>query len=70
MALVATSVGTETDEDGNEMFVIRLWAQTEADIPALTAADVWDEVPLVLSRAVDPNDYEVNRINAELAGEA
>lgn len=51
MALVATSVGTETDPDGNEMFVIRLWAQTEADIPPLTAADVWDEVPLVLTRA-------------------
>jgi len=52
MSLIATSLGYEKNEETGEVeMIIRLLVQTEADMPKLTAADIWDATPLRLIRA-------------------
>lgn len=56
MALIATSVGLELNQETNEHeFVIRLVAQQQVDIPDLNIGDVWGETPLKLIRLAETN---------------
>lgn len=57
MSLYAKSAGWEDDpETGARQFIIRLVAEYEHDIPALTADDVWQRTPLHLTRALQAKE--------------
>ena len=51
MPLIATKIGWEDDPDtGAKVFIIRLKADKEKDVPDITFGDVWNSIPLKLER--------------------
>lgn len=54
MALIAKRIGWEDNPEARRReYVIRLVANSPLDIPGITAADVWNSVPLTLRTLAD-----------------
>lgn len=49
MALVVKSAGYQEDENGDDHYLIVLWAQTKDDVPMFKYGDIWNETPMTLT---------------------